>query len=119
MSEINDMIKESVVSIKEMLTADSVVGAPITDGNCTVIPVSKLSCGLVSGGYDMKTKQVKLLPATADSELVAVIGGGITAHPIGFVIISDGEVSFIKTEGDNVNKWLEIVQNTIKSALKR
>jgi Uncharacterized conserved protein len=118
-TEINSMMKEAIENVKGMLDGDSVVGKPVASESVTIVPISKISVGFVTGGYDMKSKSVKI-NAPDDSEPIAAIGGGVTVTPIGFLVVSeDGSATFIKTQGDGTDKWLDIIQSTIKNAIKK
>ena len=47
---------DSEFGIREMVDANSVVGEPITAGDVTIIPISKISIGYGGGGTDFTTK---------------------------------------------------------------
>lgn len=117
-TELNGMLQEAVDKIKNMLDGNSVIGSPILGEGTTVVPVSKISTGFVTGGYDMKTRSIKV-NEPGESQPIAAIGGGVTVTPVGFLVISDGTASFIKAQGDGTDKWLDIIQNTIKSAFQK
>ncbi|MDE6154885.1 MAG: GerW family sporulation protein, partial [Eubacterium sp.] len=59
-------------------------GEPMTTGNTTLIPVSKVSYGFTSGGTD--------LPSKSNAELFGGGGGGgITITPVAFIVIENGK----------------------------
>ena len=50
---MNDMISTSLSKIRELVDAQTVIGEPIsTNAGTTIIPVSKITIGYVSGGLD-------------------------------------------------------------------
>lgn len=112
---LNEMLGDIMGRLKTLIDVDSVVGKPIEAGSNTILPVSKLSFGFVTGGTDQKEcdKAASAMPDT-----MAIVGGGVTITPLGFLIVEDSDIYFIKTQGDNVNKWLDILQSTIKSVSK-
>lgn len=113
-NEIKEMLKDAVTALKDVASSEGVIGKPVTAGDVAVIPVNKLTCGFVTGGYDMKSKSVKLINENNADEPIGAIGGGVTVVPIGFLTAYNGSVHFIKTQGDNVDKWLDIVQEVLK-----
>ena len=50
---LQDMIKTSLQSIRTLVDANTVVGTPVeTAAGVTIIPISKVSVGYVSGGLE-------------------------------------------------------------------
>lgn len=95
MSEANKMseiIEASVNSLKSIAGADTIIGEPIkTENGTTVVPVSKISLGFVSGGIDYTPK---------NSEKKNNFGGGggtgVTMTPVCFLVIkADGDVQVL------------------------
>lgn len=96
---LNDIIFTSLDDIKGSLGADTVIGTPIvTDNGTTVIPISKVSVGVVTGGMDINNAAQKLGAGT---------GTGMSVTPVGFLVIKpDGSVDMI-----NVNNPASAAQN--------
>lgn len=62
---VGEMVELTMDKLREMIDVNTVVGTPIhTPEGVTVIPVSKVSMGLVSGGSDFSTKNQ---PATKEN----------------------------------------------------
>ena len=53
---ISEIMQTTMENIRTMVSADTIIGQPVTAGNVVVIPVSKLSFGFASGGTDCKSK---------------------------------------------------------------
>ena len=67
-NKMREMIDASLSNIKTLLDANTIIGDPIvTESGTTIIPVSKISVGYVSGGLD---------------------GTGISVSPIAFIVIN-------------------------------
>lgn len=105
--ETIDLLKEVLSGVEKSLSADSVIGAPISNGTLTVIPINKMSIGFGSGGGEIESKNAM---KRKDYPLGAV-GGGASILPLGFLILDGFEVRFIRTEGGD--KWNEYVENII------
>lgn len=113
---LNEMLGDIMSRLKTLIDVDSVVGKPIISNGSTVLPVSKLCFGFVTGGTDKKEGEQK--EKTSVPDMMALIGGGITIMPLGFLIVEENNIYFIKTQGDNINRWLDIIQNTLKNVSK-
>ena len=97
--EITELLKEAVSDLKDSLDIDAVIGKPIVSDEITVIPISKMSVGFVSGGAEVEGKSTlkrKEYPAGG-------VGGGANIVPIGFLTVNGSTVKFLKTDGGE--KW--------------
>ena len=57
MSDINQVMQDTMSKIKEMVDVNTIVGDPIaTPDGVTLIPVSRVSFGFASGGADGGSK---------------------------------------------------------------
>ena len=107
MSEkLNDMIKESLASIKEVVNCDTIMGTPMhMPQGTTIIPVSKVTVGYASGGLDYFSKNLpaeKVTPADKPLGFGGGGGTGITLSPVGFLIVEkDGSVELLSIEAAN------------------
>lgn len=92
-TKVQALISESMSKIHEMTDADTVMGNPVTVDGATIIPVSKISYGFAGGGTDLPTK--------TDKECFGGGSGvGVTIQPLGFLVISDGDVRFLQINLD-------------------
>jgi uncharacterized spore protein YtfJ len=79
--DVPPQLAELAETIGKKANATAVFGAPVVDGDRTVIPVAQAKFGL-GGGDGLITKGV---------------GGGMTAKPLGFIVIDRNGVRFQKT----------------------
>ena len=56
---LNDLMSTAMEKIRTMVDANTIIGTPIQTGDVTLIPVSRLSFGIASGGSDFVTKSQK------------------------------------------------------------
>ena len=97
---ISDIIRSSLESIKKMADTNTVIGEPINVLDTTVIiPVSKVSVGIASGGSDFGGKK------TEKAQTLKNFGGGggsgVSVVPVGFLVIGkEGDVKFLNI-GEN------------------
>ena len=59
---LTDLMGTAMEKIRTMVDANTIIGTPIQTGDVTLIPVSRLSFGIASGGSDFTTKNQKLEP---------------------------------------------------------
>ena len=88
-------------NLKDMIDVNVVVGDAVETGaGATIIPISRVSFGFVSGGSDIpSSKQPELFGGGA--------GGGVSVQPLAFLVIKDGRVDLLqmndnKTTADRV-----------------
>ncbi|MBQ4290536.1 MAG: sporulation protein YtfJ [Clostridia bacterium] len=96
-TKISEIISESLSNIRTVADANTIIGSPIeTPSGTTIIPVSKLSVGLASGGLDLDGKG-KREAGKADSNQFGGGGGtGMTVTPVAFLVIHpDGNVELM------------------------
>jgi uncharacterized spore protein YtfJ len=82
---LSDVIKTAMDQIKVIAKTETIIGEPISAGNVTLIPVSKISIGFAAGGAGNDQK--------AGSG--AGTGGGINITPVAFITIIDGKVQVL------------------------
>ena len=113
--KIPEIIRSSMENIRSMVDANTVVGDPIaTAQGTTIIPISKISVGIASGGVDYNTKEAN----TPKPQNFGGGGGtGLSVAPVGFLVIDkDGDVEFIsvntKGKPDPVDQIADLVDRT-------
>lgn len=114
-NKIPEIIRSSMESIRSMVDANTVIGDPIaTEGGTTIIPISKISIGIASGGVDYNPKK----DAQPRPQNFGGGGGtGLTVSPAGFLVIDRyGDVEYInvnqKGKPDPVDQIADLVERT-------
>ena len=79
-------------TIRTMVDANTIIGTPIQTGEVTLIPVSRLSFGIASGGSDFVTKNQK--PEQGNS-FGGGSGAGAKLEPVAFLIIRGESVKLL------------------------
>ena len=78
--------------IRTMVDANTIIGTPIQTGDVTLIPVSRLSFGIASGGSDFPTKNQK---PEADNSFGGGSGASAKLEPVAFLIIRGESVKLL------------------------
>lgn len=90
-SPMKEWIEDALHSVAKQADVNTVIGDPVTLPNgTTIVPFSKVSIGLATGGTDRA-------PKTTDRQLFAGGGGaGVSVAPLGFLVVSaDGDVKLL------------------------
>ncbi len=91
---LEGLMSTSMENIRNLVDVNTIIGDPISspDGT-TIIPISKVSFGFVSGGSD--------LPAKVEKDVFAGgAGAGITIKPQAFIVITkDGDAKILELGG--------------------
>ena len=87
---VQELMASALEKMQDLVDSNTVIGSPIyTQDGTTILPVSKISFGFVSGGTDFANKTQKDLFGGAASS-----GASIT--PVGFLVIKDGSVKLMQ-----------------------
>ena len=99
-SKLQDIIRTSLENIKSMVDANTVIGDPIvTNAGVTIIPISKISVGIATGGLDYAVKN-EPINSVKPKNFGGGGGTGLTVAPLGFLVVqADGRVDMINVGG--------------------
>ncbi|MBO5019723.1 MAG: sporulation protein YtfJ [Clostridia bacterium] len=110
-SKIKGILDTTMEKLRGMVDAEVITGKPIEVGNITLIPVSRVSFGLATGGSDF--------PSKTGAELFGGGGGaGVTVVPVAFIVISGDNVKMmpIYNELTTVEKAISMTPEIIEKA---
>lgn len=87
---VQELMASALEKMRDLVDSNTVIGTPIyTQDGTTILPISKVSFGFVSGGTDFASKTQKDLFGGAASA-----GGSVT--PVGFLVIKEGSVKLMQ-----------------------
>ena len=87
--KVENVLTNAIDGLKKMIDVDSVIGKPIVvSDSTTVIPVSKVSMGFVSGGSGFGN-------TPGADNFAGGAGGGVQISPIAFLVVTDGNVRLV------------------------
>jgi sporulation protein YtfJ len=96
-------------SIKEMIDVNTIIGDPIsTADGTTIIPVSKVSFGFVTGGSDIPVASVA---NQQPKPFGGAVASGVSVTPIAFLVVNDGNVKILSVSNSvtTVDKVIELI----------
>lgn len=109
---IERIMDNAITKMKAIADADLIIGQTImtTDGG-SIIPVSKVSVGLVTGGGEYGEGE--------EFPFASGCGAGATLTPIGFLVSDGKSVKFTPaTDKNTLDRALDVLPDVIESAIK-
>lgn len=106
---IGDAIRQALSEVSSLADSQTIIGDPISVGDTTIIPVSKVSIGVGIGGgtYGKDT-----------SNGAGAGGTGLTVSPVAFIVIDkNGATSILNVGSDPVVSRLSGTVSEIDKAL--
>lgn len=96
--ELESLFTSSMDGLKKLvIDTETVVGKPIELSNgTTIIPLSRLSVGYGMGGWDYGKSSDD--NGSKKNGITAGTGGGATVKPVGFLVVSDGNVKLLNVD---------------------
>lgn len=87
-TKLESLVRSAMEKVRELSEAETIVGKPIvTEDGTTIIPVSKVSFGLASGGSDLGADKKGFGGGS---------GAGVTISPMAFIVIRNGETKLLQ-----------------------
>lgn len=87
MNTAQNILKDLVGELKTLAKTETIVGAPVTAGEYTLIPVSRVALGVGAGGGTGETDKKSSTGEGGGG------GGGIRVNPVALVAVRGGEIS--------------------------
>jgi len=95
--KLESLVDVSLEKIRSLIDVNCVIGSAISmpDGT-SIIPISKVSVGFVSGGGEYNDLNAKR--NSADFPMAGGTGGGFTVSPIGFFVADKNKFKLIRAD---------------------
>ena len=98
-SDLGESIRSIVENLTEHAGVRSVYGDPIEADGRTIVPVARVAYGFGGGfgrsGSESGASEAAVTPGEETGQ-GAGGGGGVSAKPVGFVEVGDGETRFVR-----------------------
>lgn len=113
-NKIEEVMTSAMKNLRSLIDVDVVVGDIISSNGLSIIPLTKVSFGFVSGGgeYYSELKEIK---KDTEYPFSGGSGGGLSMQPIGFLVIEKSDVKLVKIEAKSaIEKLIEVVPELAK-----
>lgn len=111
MSDMGEIIKESLEGIKGFADSETVIGKAINTANgVTIIPISKLTVGFLGGGVDYGQRKISQFQNFGGGS-----GTGISITPIGFLTVKNDstvELISLNQEKAGADRFLSLIERS-------
>ena len=110
-NNIKSIMDTTMDKLRAMVDANTIIGDPIVVDNITLLPVSKVSFGLATGGSDFPSKtQMGLFGGGG--------GAGVTIAPVAFIAVCDGNVKMmpVYNEMSSIDKAVSMAPDLLEKA---
>lgn len=115
-NKIEDIMNSAMDRLKPLIDANVVVGNVIEKQGMSIIPLSKVTMGYVSGGGEYYS-ELKELKKETEYPFSGGSGGGVSIQPIGFLIVKNSTVELLKIDSKTaLEKLIEVVPEIAKFA---
>lgn len=111
-NNVDSVITDAIKRITEVCDVNMIVGDPITLGAASVIPISKVTVGFLSGGGEYG--EVNIFKNKNGFPHSGASGGIMTIKPSGFLVSEKSGVKFVHCPSDFFEKALQNVDEYIK-----
>ena len=115
---IQGLMGVTIEKIRDMVHTSTIIGDPIhVDDTTTIIPVSRVTFGFVSGGSDVG-------PSSNKQMFGGGSGAGVSVTPVAFLVVSNGNVRTVQlvekvSAVDNVIASLPELVDKVAALIKK
>jgi sporulation protein YtfJ len=109
MHPIEHVLNTTMSELGKMVDVNTIVGNPfVTPDGCTIIPISKVSFGFVTGGGEYG--EGMKAPIETRHPFAGGTASGVTITPVAFMVEKQDQIKLLTaTERDIVDKILESI----------
>ena len=112
---ISELVTSAMQNIREMVDVNTIIGNPIeTSDGVTIIPISRVSFGFGAGGSEFAPKNEK-----PDSLFGGGSGAGVSITPVGFLVVSAGDVKMVPVASDASAVAVDKIMQTVPLAVDK
>ena len=113
-NKIKEVMNTAMENLKPLIDSNIVVGKVIKGDGLDVVPITKVTLGFVAGGGEYYS-ELKDIRRDTDYPFSGGSGGGISVHPLGFLVIKNSSVEFVKIESKTIiEKLIETIPEIAK-----
>ncbi len=115
MNPAQDILKSLIGELKDLAKTETIIGSPISVGEFTVVPISRVSLGVGAGGGTGEAETKK--PCTGEG---GGGGGGIRVQPVALVAVRGGELTVHRLGiGGSLGRTAERLPDLVEGGLEK
>jgi len=115
---IENVMSTTMENLKEMIDVSTVVGTPVAAAEgTTIIPVSRVTFGFVSGGgeYGIKGTPLPLDDKPDPLPFAGGAGAGISVTPVAFLLVSADQVRLLPANNSTpIERLVEMIPQLLR-----
>ncbi len=116
-NRINDIVENALKNMANLVDVNTVVGQPVkTDTGDCIIPVSKVTFGVLAGGGEYG--KTTIFKSGSDLPFSAGNGTIVSVKPCGFLIKSDGGYKVLSIGTGNIDSVIDKVSDFFEKLQK-
>ncbi len=113
---IERIMDTAMTKIRSIIDADTIIGNPVKTEAGTIIPISKVSLGFVTGGGEYSDLSGK---KNTDFPFAGGSGGGMSVVPIGFLFDNGEGIKVITMDNETAyDKLFSMIPGVVKGFFK-
>lgn len=113
-NKIKEVMNAAMENLKPLVDSNIIVGEVIKSDDVDVIPITKVTLGFVSGGGEYYS-ELKDIRKDTEYPFSGGCGGGVSIQPIGFLVVKNKSVEFVKIDSHGViEKLIETIPEVAK-----
>ena len=113
-NKIKDVMNTAMENLKPLIDTNIIVGEVIKGDGIEVVPITKVTLGFVTGGGEYNS-DLKDIRRDTEYPFSGGSGGGVSIQPIGFLVLKNSVVDFIKIDSKSmVEKLIETIPEIAK-----
>jgi uncharacterized spore protein YtfJ len=117
MNPAQNILKDLIGELKTLAKTETIIGAPVTAGEFTIVPISRVSLGVAAGGGAGETEK-KVSSGEGGGG-----GGGIRINPVALVTVRGGALNVHMlgrglSIGHTVEKMPELLERSLEKILE-
>ncbi len=114
--DVGKIVDETMKNLTKMIDSNTVLGDPVVDATgTTIIPVSKVIVGFVSGGGELSSKQKNNVPTYP---FAGGSGSGYTIIPLGFLTGKDNQYRFVSVDNGEYDRFMGLINSVLTVVLE-
>ena len=112
-NKIDNLITNALKNLNNLIDVNTIIGKPVLSENCTIIPVSKVTMGFLTGGGEYG--DVKYFKKDENYPFSGGSGAVVSLKPMGFLINNGEGYKVVPVENTIYDKIAGVCESIVNS----